>query len=50
MVVIGTYGVVVTIVDNCCHCFGKGDGLGTEASLSSMVMMPGVVDASDGGW
>ena len=50
VVVIGTYGVVVTIVDNCCHCFGKGDGLGTEASLSSMVMMLGVVDASDGGW
>ena len=48
--VIGTYGVVVTIVIDHHHCFGKGDGLGTEASLSSMVMMPGVVDASNGGW
>ena len=50
VVVISTYGVVVTIVDDRHHCFGKGDGLGTEASLSSVVMMPGVVDASDGGW
>ena len=48
--VIGTYGVVVTIVINRHHCFGEGDGLGTEASLSSVVVMPGVVDASDGGW
>ena len=50
VVVIGTYRVVVTIIDDRHHCFGKGDVLGTEASLLSVVMMPGVVDASDGGW
>jgi hypothetical protein len=50
VVVIGTYGVVVMIINNHCHCFGEGDGFQTEALLSSVVVMPGVVDASNGGW